>query len=101
MDENWNKAMFEKHLNTSFQVSERDGRAIEATLVEVEHKENGPVERVSVLFQGPRDPVLNHDTLTVAHPEFGTHEIFMGPVVHPTEDGVYYEAIFNRLKEKP
>jgi hypothetical protein len=97
---NWTKELWDKHLNTRFRISEKDGAEIEAELVQVDHWESAELETLSVLFLGPKTPVLSHDTLTVTHPELGEHALFMGPVAPPGAEGIHYEAVFNRFKEK-
>jgi hypothetical protein len=100
MKDVWNKEALDKHLNTRFTISEKDGPEIEVELVKVTRQESGQREALSVLFAGPKTPVLQQDTLTVKHPELGEHALFMGPVCGADEeDGIHYEAVFNWAKE--
>lgn len=46
-----------------------------------------------LVFRGPLQPLLPQRIYTLAHPEVGTHEIFLVPIARKT-DGLEYEAIF-------
>jgi hypothetical protein len=99
MTDKWSKALFEPHLKTAFEITDEAVGTIKAKLVEVVEKQSDKVESVSMLFRGPKKPVLRHETHLVKHPKMGELKIFLGPVVHKKQDGVYYEAVFSRLKE--
>ena len=100
MSEQLTKASFNPHLNTTFEIQAEGGDSIEAELVEIEEKQSERVDSLSVLFRGPKDPVLPHETHTVKHPEMGELNLFLGPVISEKQDGIYYEAVFTRLKEE-
>jgi hypothetical protein len=46
-----------------------------------------------LLFRGPAEPLLPQRIYRLAHPEVGTHDIFLVPIGRKPE-GVEYEAIF-------
>lgn len=100
MAEPWSKAQFEPHLNTNFEIVDEEVGAITAELVKVVEKKSDTMESLSVLFRGPMKPVLRHETHLVKHPKMGEHNIFLGPIMYEKQDGVYYQAVFTRLKEK-
>jgi hypothetical protein len=99
MNEKWNEKEFKKHLNKSFNIQDKEGNAIIAELVEVSDQSNEQIESFSIMFKGPQTPALPHDVLTVKSDDIGEHELLIGPVATSKQDGVYYEAVFNKLKE--
>ena len=100
MSEQLTKANFDPHLNTTFEIHAEGGDTIEAELVKIEAKQSEWVESFSVIFRGPKEPVLPHETHQVKHPEMGELNLFMGPIVYEKQDGIYYEAVFTRSKEE-
>lgn len=46
-----------------------------------------------LVFRGPAEPILPQRIYRLAHPEVGTHDIFLVPIGGKPE-GVEYEAIF-------
>jgi hypothetical protein len=100
MPEGLKKADFNPHLNSKFELISKSSGKIEAELVQIDEKNTDQTEVFSLLFKGPKDPVLPQDTHTVKHEKMGEFSLFIGPVIYPEQDGVYYEAIFNRLKDK-
>ena len=99
MDELLKKEHFDPHLNTEFEIIANGVGSIQAQLVQVNAWNRDLSEGFKLLFKGPKEPVFPHATLVVKHPSMGEFEIFLGPVMVPKQDGVYYEAIFNRMKE--
>ena len=99
MTNSWSKALFEPHLHTTFEITDEKIGRITAELVEVTEKQSDRVESLSLLFRGPKEPVLRHETHLVKHPKIGESKIFLGPIMYAKHDGVYYEAVFTRLKE--
>lgn len=52
-----------------------------------------PRKQFSVIFRGPRDPVLPQATYAVRHDELGDLDLFLVPVGRD-DDGTTYEAAF-------
>jgi hypothetical protein len=52
-------------------------------------------EQFTTLFRGPLTTALAQTTYLVEHGAMGTFELFIVPV-KKDQDGIYYEAIFNR-----
>jgi hypothetical protein len=100
MPEELKKTDFDPHLNSKFEITSKLSGKIEVELVQIDEKNTDETEVFSLLFKGPKDLVLPQDTHTVKHEKMGEFSIFLGPVIHHEQDGVYYEAIFNRLKKK-
>lgn len=94
------KEDFDKHLNSKFQLAHlQTEEKIELELIETEEKNTDQTEGFSLMFKGPKETVLEHDTHKMTHPEMGEMNIFIGPVLSGKDDGVYYQAIFNRIKK--
>ena len=47
----------------------------------------------SLVFRGPREPVLGQRTYTLEHPEMNVLDLFL-VAIGPDRDGMRYEAIF-------
>jgi hypothetical protein len=86
-------------LNTKFRIGVETEKIAELELVEVETHGDvpGQTERFSALFRGALDHFLPQNTYRMEHEQFGSVEIFIVPVRKDGE-GIYYEAIFNRVK---
>jgi hypothetical protein len=100
--------MFKTQLNTVFSVDLSSVAELEMELVEVTEK--GGVEsqrpsaatrqeRFSVVFRGPRDKLLQQGMYQMQHDQLGGFDLFLVPVGRD-RDGVYYEAVFNRLRHQ-
>jgi len=57
---------------------------------------DAPNEKFSLLFCGPRLPVLAQDTHVFEHPALGRFELFIVPVRTKDPSRRYYQAVFNR-----
>jgi len=70
---------------------------IEATDLGTEGQRGGSAtprrEPFSIVFRGPRTPILPQRIYRVAHPEIGDFELFLVPI-GPDEQGMRYEAVF-------
>lgn len=93
------KETFTPFLNDKFEVYPVGMDKVEIELVNVTGKSTEFSEGFSLLFRGPQDRVFPHDTQRLKHPEIGEFELFIGPIMYPKTDGVYYEVIVNRLKK--
>jgi hypothetical protein len=86
-------------VGAAFKIQDRPEGAIDLALVEARNLSvatTAPGRRppFSLLFRGPRSPVLPQSIYPLVHPSFGRLEIFLVPVGEDA-DGVTYEAIFN------
>jgi uncharacterized protein DUF6916 len=88
---------FRPHVGTPFRVgTEGSGTSLTLTLFEVTLLGGaGPARRqpFSLLFHGPRTPVLPQRIYRFEHEQMGDLEIFIVPI-GPDADGMRYEAIF-------
>jgi hypothetical protein len=97
MAEMLNKEDFGAHLNSSFAIHTGEGETVKAKLVEIKDHSNEQVEAFSLLFKGPKNRPIPHDTQKVRHAKMGELSLFIGPVIYHKTDGTYYETVFNRL----
>ena len=100
MAENLTKSSFDPHLNDKFEVNTDIHGAVELELVEVSEHNRDNLECFSLLFKGPKDKLFDQKLYKVVHTQMGEFSLFLVPVVHPKQDAVYYESVFNRLIEK-
>ena len=70
------------------------GPELELVSVQALRPHSRRAEPFSLLFRGPRQPILPQSIYDLVHPELGTLKIFLVPV-QPSGDGAEYEAIFN------
>ena len=86
-------------LNTRFRIGVEPEKMVELELVEVQAHGDVPGQsgRFSALFRGALDFFLPQSTYRMEHEQFGGVEIFIVPV-RRNDEGIYYEAVFNRMK---
>ena len=96
------QATFTPHLRTTFSLhlAATSGPDVELIAVESWHPQDpeiveAPRYRVpfSLIFRGPRTPVLPQCIYTLAHAQLGTFDLFLVPI-GPDADGMRYEAVF-------
>ena len=102
MLERFTLATFAEHLNDTFHLYPESGMDLELVLVEaIDLSTEGqrsasatePRAPFSIVFRGPRTPILPQRIYRVAHPEIGDFELFLVPI-GPDEQGMRYEAVF-------
>ncbi len=94
-----NADSFKKHINTFFHVSHesREGELdVELTKVE-EFTQDPQLEAFSLIFRGPLDQQFIQENYNLNHNELGLLKMFLVPIGADAQ-GVYYQAIVNRLK---
>ena len=92
---------FSQHLNTKFRVK-LETNHVDLELVEVKSYANNPgdqdgMERFSLFFKGPAQPLLPQRLHALNHDGMGVVDIFLVPI-QPDGDGSRYEAVFNYFK---
>ena len=98
---NLNRDSFSRHLNTKFSFSQKGIQGVSVKLIEVNDLTPKTMtaagkECFAVVFIGPRNAPLRQETYAVTHEALGKFDMLVVPIAsHP--EGVYYEAIFNRL----
>lgn len=100
MAEELKKSTFDPHLKGKFQVTSEAFGDVEMELVEVAEKNTDVTECFTLLFKGPIEKQLGQGTYNVKHSKLGGLDLFLVPVIHEKTDALYYESVFNRLKEK-
>jgi hypothetical protein len=84
-------------LNTEFVMRLEDSEPISLTLVQQQVPlSNAVQECFTLLFQAPLHAPNEQSLRTLQHATLGELEIFLVPV-KKTEEGLFYEAVFNRL----
>ena len=92
---------FSRHLNTKFSFAHEELQGISVKLIEVNDltpktMATSGKECFALVFLGPRNAPLGQETYAVTHESLGRFEMLVVPIASHRE-GVYYEAIFNRL----
>ncbi|HEY6804032.1 MAG TPA: hypothetical protein VI306_10670 [Pyrinomonadaceae bacterium] len=91
---------FLDHVNTKFKLNIEGVDPIEITLNRVSDViANGAAEGFSIVFKGPGEFILRQNTYKLEHEVLGTFSLLLVPV-GKDEQGVDYEAVFNRLKPR-
>jgi len=84
-------------LESVFRVDPASGNQLELTLQQVSEPGNCPGhENFSIILRGPAEKMLQQGIYAFEHDRLGLQEIFIVPVARD-EQGISYEAIFNRL----
>lgn len=90
---------FTQHANTSFLVQLDEQQNVSLELTEVSDlKVSSRQEEFAIVFRGPLDKFLGQGTRSLIHERMGQIELFLVPIKHDAQ-GVYYEAVFNRVRE--
>ena len=88
------------YLNQSFKVHTQSHGVIELILTEAKEAQNGPAISISLIFQGPEEPVLAQATYSLQHPSLGAFALFLVPIAGPDPTIRRYQAILSKLVEK-
>lgn len=90
---------FVRALNTSFRLNSTSSQPLKLLLIEATDLTSFPrSEAFSIVFRGPQRPFLPQAIYKLDHDSLGSLELFLVPI-GPDEEGMRYEAIFNRLRE--
>ena len=91
------KTMFADNLNTRFKLIYEPDQVLEVELIELREGRASPRQEVfSITFRGPGDVLLSQGMYSFQHDTMGQFGLFIVPVGQD-EQGIYYEAVFNRL----
>jgi hypothetical protein len=96
-----NRESFSRHLNTKFSFAHKQLQGVSVKLIEVNDLTPKTMaaagkECFAVVFIGPSNASLRQETYAVTHESLGRFDMLVVPIASHSE-GVYYEAIFNRL----
>lgn len=100
MADEFKKANFDPHLNTTFEVHTEAKKKVPFKLVKISDLSRDNIEGFSLLFRGPQGEALPQKIYKLSHAKMGKQDIFIVPVLSQKTDGVYYEAVFSRLVDK-
>jgi hypothetical protein len=90
---------FTQHAKTKFQVQIDENTPVELELAEISEIKLYPQqEQFAIVFRGPLNVPLEQGVRSFTHDQMGRFEIFIVPI-RKDEQGFYYEAVFNRLRE--
>ena len=90
---------FTKNANTKFQVEADANTQVELELIRVsELKLHPQQEEFALEFRGPLNMFLDQGVRNFTHDQMGQFELFIVPIKQD-EQGFYYEAVFNRLRQ--
>ena len=91
---------FSRAANTKFQVEIDENTRVDLDLILVSDVKLYPQQEEFVLeFRGPLDMFLGQGPRNFSHEQMGRFELFIVPV-RQDQQGFYYEAIFNRLRNQ-
>jgi hypothetical protein len=91
---------FTRHLNTKFRIQLDEAETLEAELTNVsEHLMSPRQERFSITFRTSNETLLPQGLRRFDHDQMESFELFIVPIER-TDEGTYYEAVFNRLVAK-
>ena len=100
MEPSLTHAEFTQNTNTKFQVPIDEQKSVELELVQVSEVKLFPQqEQFTILFRGPLDMFLGQGMQLFKHEQMGEFELFVVPISKDAQS-VYYEAVFNRLREQ-
>ena len=91
------KDRFTQHLKSTFRISDESSPTVlDVQLIEVcEGRSTERFEQFSVLFTGPKEPLLEQGTYRLEHAAMGSFDLFIVPI-SSDEGGTVYEAVFCR-----
>jgi hypothetical protein len=90
-------ADFAQQLNTKFQIQVDADKRIDLTMVELSELKLSPrQEQFAIVFRGPLEVFLGQGMRDFEHEQMGKLPLFIVPI-SKDDEGVYYEAVFNRL----
>ena len=91
---------FARHLNTKFRIHVNDAETIEAELTSVSPLlVSDRQQRFSITFRTSNETLLEQGLRHFEHDQMGRFDLFIVPMER-SDEGTYYEAIFNRLIKK-
>ena len=91
---------FSKAKNSKFQVQFDENTHVDLDLVAVSDIKLYPQqEEFAIEFRGPLEMFLGQGPHNFSHEQMGQFELFIVPVKQD-EQGFYYEAVFNRIRQQ-
>ena len=98
--EKLNARLMSEQLHTKFKVQTENTAPVDLELCEVNEPPTLPrLELFTLIFRGPAAPRLPQRLYRLEHARLGTVQIFLTAVAG-NEEGIFYEAVFNRIRGK-
>jgi len=91
---------FEPLMSSAFSVVHDSDINVSFTLDKIVRKNEKDIQSFSLEFLGPLNPVFGQGTFKLLHEDAGEFNIFLVPV-EKCDDGIIYEAVFNRMVTPP
>lgn len=103
MAANLTEKEFSNHVNTKFRVELDGENSVDLELTKVKgymskDNEQTGMERFSIFFQGPPEPLLAQKLYAFQHAGMGSFEMFLVPIAK-NDAGFSYESVFNYFKK--
>ena len=99
MSANLDHETFSKHLDSNFRVEAGEAGTVSLKLSKISDLQLSPrQERFAINFTGPLDAKLPQGSYDFEHDEMGKFLLFIVPLIGD-EEGMVYEAVFNRLRK--
>ena len=94
------KDRFKQHVKSAFRISSESAPTVlDMQLIEVcEGHSTERFEQFSVLYTGPKEPLLKQGTYRFEHAAMGSFNLFIVPI-SSDEGGTVYEAVFGRKQQ--
>ena len=90
---------FTQQAGTKFKVQVDENTEVELELAEVSELKLYPrQEEFTIVFRGPSNAFLDQGVRLFTHDQIGEFELFIVPI-RQDEQGFYYEAVFNRIRD--
>ena len=90
---------FNQQAGSKFKVQVDENTGVDLELTDVSELKLYPhQEEFALVFRGPAEAFLNQGVRLFTHDQMGQFELFIVPI-RRDEQGYYYEAVFNRLRE--
>jgi hypothetical protein len=99
-------ATFAGQLHTTFGVTDAPAGRMELKLIEASpiktpsrqqvDAPDAQYEKFSLIFSGPKSPLLDQQIYRFEHPQIGWFAMFIVPIVTREPDQQHYQAVFNR-----
>ncbi len=97
--DNFSHQAFLDRLDDTFHLHSEGSEPVDLTLAQVgDLKTTKRQEVFSIVFRAPSDRVLPQHIYCLEHPTMGAFDLFLVPI-EKNKEGVFYEAVFNRLIE--
>jgi hypothetical protein len=94
------KEKFAGQVHKTFRTSTSENPGFEVSMVEFKDiADTETVETFSLLFRAPADVAALQGTYRLENDDIGPLDIFLVPI-RKDDSGLFFEAVFNRLKEK-